>query len=446
MTSPVVVNVVNQSYTTELEFFGVPLIVGTVSSDVATLMTERAFTVTPNNYKTALAAKGFVSSDAHWKHCAAIFAQADAASPVTSVVIGRRATPVAKVITITVGGNTDGDYSTQVNADTPQVYAASGKTQTQIRDALLALFVGNATVTGASVGANQLTLTANAAGLDFDVTLASPGDVMTQAVSTPNTGIYEDLDAIKAEDFTWFGIIETAHSKAAILDGARWASEYPVKFFAETNDSEVKSNAAGNVAAALRAKAYKNTSLRYHHTGSELYTAALVGRCLGYDVGQIQWSHRKLVGVTARNYGAEAGVVEAFELNYVGRYDTEGRGRSLYNYTCDGGFIEMEIGRWVCRARVQDRLLTRLAENDMTAYTTEEGRASGAAWIREALNELATGGGTGFLRRETIEITSVPIENQPDANVSKLKIGGYSWTAKCRVGVNEIEVTGYNSI
>ena len=340
MTSPVVVNVVNQSYTTELEFFGVPLIVGTVSSDVATLMTERAFTVTPNNYKTALAAKGFVSSDAHWKHCAAIFAQADAASPVTSVVIGRRATPVAKVITITVGGNTDGDYSIQVNADTPQVYAASGKTQTQIRDALLALFVGNATVTGASVGANQLTLTANAAGLDFDVTLASPGDVMTQAVSTPNTGIYEDLDAIKAEDFTWFGIIETAHSKAAILDGARWASEYPVKFFAETNDSEVKSNAAGNVAAALKAKAYKNTSLRYHHTGSELYTAALVGRCLGYDVGRIQWSHRKLVGVTARNYGAEAGVVEAFELNYVGRYDTEGRGRSLYNYTCDGGFID----------------------------------------------------------------------------------------------------------
>lgn len=445
MTSPVVVNVVNQSYTTELEFFGVPLIVGTVSSDVAALMTERAFTVTPNNYKTALAAKGFVSTDAHWKHCAAIFAQTDAASPVTSVVIGRRATPVAKVITITVGGNADGNYSIQIDAG-PYLYAAVGKTQTQIRDALLALLAGDTVATAASVGANQITLTAIAVGLDFSTTLASPGDVMTQAVSTPNTGIYEDLDAIKAEDFSWFGIIETAHSKAAILDGARWASEYPVKFFAETNDAAVKTNAAGNVAAALKSKSYKNTSLRYHHTGSELYTAALVGRCLGYDVGRIQWSHRQLVGITARNYGAESGVVEAFELNYVGRYDTEGRGRSLYNYTCDGGFIEMEIGRWVCRARVQDRLLTRLAENDITAYTTEEGVASGAAWIREALNELATGGGTGFLRRETIEITSVPIEDQSDANVSKLKIGGYVWTAKCRVGVNEIEVTGYNAI
>lgn len=445
MTSPVVVNVVNQSYTTELEFFGVPLIVGTVSSDVAALMTERAFTVTPNNYKTALAAKGFVSTDAHWKHCAAIFAQTDAASPVTSVVIGRRATPVAKVITITVGGNADGNYSIQIDAG-PYLYAAVGKTQTQIRDALLALLAGDTVATAASVGANQITLTAIAVGLDFSTTLASPGDVMTQAVSTPNTGIYEDLDAIKAEDFSWFGVLETAHGKAAILDGARWASEYPVKFFAETNDAAVKTNAAGNVAAALKAKSYKNTSLRYHHTGSELYTAALVGRCLGYDVGRIQWSHRQLVGITARNYGAESGVVEAFELNYVGRYDTEGRGRSLYNYTCDGGFIEMEIGRWVCRARVQDRLLTRLAENDITAYTTEEGVASGAAWIREALNELATGGGTGFLRRETIEITSVPIEDQSDANVSKLKIGGYVWTAKCRVGVNEIEVTGYNAI
>lgn len=446
MTEPVVVNVINQAYIPEIAFFGVPLIIGTVSVAVAALMTERAFKVTPNNYKTALAAKGFVSSDAHWKHCEAIFAQTDAAFPVTSVVIGRRATPVAKVITVTVGGNADGDYSIQIDSNTAYEYAAAGKTATEIRDALLALMAADGWVTAASQGGAAITLTAINVGLDFSVTLASPGDAMTQAVTTPNTGIYDDLDAVKAENFDWFGILETAHSKAAILDAARWASTQPVKFFAETNDTAVKTNAAGNVAAALKAKNYANTSTRYHHTGAELYTAALVGRCLGYDVGRIQWSHRQLVGITAKNYGAEANTVENLELNYVGRYDTIGGGRSLFNYTADGGFIEMEIGRWVSRSRVQSKLLEFLAVNEITAYTTEEGVAAGAAKIREALNELATGGGTGFFRRETIEIYSVAIEDQSDANIAKLKIGGFTWRAKCRVGVNEIEVTGYNSI
>jgi len=446
VTDPVVVNVVNQDYIPEVAFFGVPLVVGLVSADVAALMTERAFKVTPNNYKTALAAKGFVESDAHWKHCDAIFAQSGAAFPVTSVVIGRRAAAVAKVITVTVGGNGDGTYSIQIDANTAYEYVAAAKTATEIRHALLTLMGADPWVTAASQGGTAITLTAINAGLDFSVTLDSPADVMTQAITTPNTGIYNDLDEVKAENFDWFGILETSHGKAAILDGARWASTQPVKFFAETNDAAVKTNAANNVAAALKAKGYANTSLRYHHTGAELYSAALVGRCLGYDVGRIQWSHRQLVGITAKNYGAEAGTVDNFELNYVGRYDTVGGGRSLFNYTADGGFIEMEIGRWVSRSRVQSKLLEFLAVNDMTAYTTEEGVAAGAAKIREGLNELATGGGTGFFRRDTIQIFSVPIEEQSGANVAKLKIGGYVWKAKCRVGVNEIEVTGYNSI
>lgn len=66
----------------------------------------------------------------------------------------------------------------------------------------------------------------------------------------------------------------------------------------ETNDAAVKTNAAENIAAYLAAKGYTECSLRYHHTGAELFSAALCGRVLGYEPGQVQISHRRLVGRT----------------------------------------------------------------------------------------------------------------------------------------------------
>lgn len=448
---PVVANIVNQQFTPEEEFFGIPVVIGTVSTDIATAWAAaypdhpKTLEVTPNNYKTAMAAIGFVAADTHWLRVEEIFGQ-PAEQKVTTVILARRVAPVAQVIRVTVVGFGDGDYSIQIGTDDPYVYAAVGKTAAEIRDALLALMVADTTVSAATQGVASIDLTALDVGFAFAVTLASPSDTMTQAVQVANTGIGGDLTIARAENQSWFDIIETNHTKAAILEAAKWAQANVSHFWAETNSSDVQSNAAGNVAAILKAKAYTETSIRYHHTGSESISAALGGAVLGFEVGQIQVSHRRLVGVTAKNYSVIAGALTAFEANHVGWYDKLAGGRILYNRTCNGGFIEMERGKWIVQARIVAKILGTFTDNPITAYTDDEGVAAVKAAALDAIRELGTGGGSGYIRTDTVVVTVKTIAQMGTNANAKLQITGIDFSAKVRIGTNEAEVNGYLSV
>lgn len=454
---PVQAPVANQIFVVEEEFFGIPLVIGTVSNDVATAWAAaypdhpHTLKVTPNDYQAAMKALGFTSGDAHWKWVEHVFAQ-PSDSPVTTVIIARRLAPVAKVVRVTVGGATDGNYSIQVNADTPLAHVAAGQTAPQIRDALLALFAGNTTVSAVTQGVASIDITAINVGLDFALTLASPGDVLTQTVQTPNTGIGDDLTTARAQDQTWFDIIETNHTYAAIAEAAKWAQAGAngglnvSHFWAETNDSAVQSNSAGNIAAFLKSKSYTETNIRFHHTGSEGFAPAIGGRVLGFELGQVQVSHKQLVGITAKNYAVIAGAIANFETNNVAWYDKLAGGRVLYNRTCNGGFIEMERGKHIVRARIETKILALLTANNITAYTDDEGVAAVKGEILSALRELGNTGGSGYIRMETVTVTITPIEQMGVDNNAKLKITGIAWSAKVRIGTNEVEVKGYLSV
>lgn len=441
---PVVVNVVNQTFTPEVTTFGVPVVIGTVTTDQAAAWAAaypnnpRTLAVTPNNWQAAMKVLKMTSADAHYKHLLAIFAQKPS-QRVTKVILARRLAPVAQVIRLTVGGAADGDYSVQIDDQDPLVYAAVGKTAAQIRDALLALLDANAVVTEATQGVASIDLTAIDAGYSFSVTLASPGDVLTQTVQTPNTGIGEDLTAVRAENADWFDIIETSHGTAAILEAAKWAQTHPSHAWLETNAAAVKSNTAGNVAAKLVTLGYTECSLRYHHTGAELFTAGLFGVVGAYKPGQVQISHRGVIGITKKNYSAEPGVVENFSTNNVGYYDAAGDGTTLYNYVPSGSFIELERNKWVVKAKGEYEISAGLKSNLITAYTDPEAIDSIESWIRKGVNEYATDGGSGYIIRSTIEISAVAVADQPNENQQKLKVSGFNLAAKVRIGMNEVE-------
>ncbi len=447
---PVNNNVINQTFTPEEASFGIPVILDFVSGGIATLWAalDTPFTleVSPNNYKSNMAAIGFTAADSHWKHVATMFAQTGAQRRVTKAILGRRVAAAAKVIRVTVGEAVDGDYSIQYETDDPQVYAAAAKTAGQIATALALLFAASTTVSAVVADTNKIDFTSLLVGFDFALTLDSPTGLLTQAVTTPNTGAGDDLTVIRAENPDWFDIFEGSHSTATILEVAKFAEGNVAHFWAESNAAAVKANTAGNVAALLKAKAYKDTSIRYHHTGSELFSAALGGRVLAYGPGQVQISHRKLVGITKKNYSAEAGVTSAFSTNNVGYYDSAGGGVTLYNYCSGGSFIELERNKYIIESRLDNKMYGLLSDNDITAYTTKEGVASVKAKVQEGLNEFATEGGTGYIIRETIVINTTPIEGQPTENQAKLKIGGVDWYANVRIGTNEIETNGSLSI
>jgi hypothetical protein len=458
---PVQAPIAIQKFTVEGDFFGIPLVIGTVATEVADAWAAaypdvgetsgpHTLLVTVNDYQTLMTALGFTSGDAHWKEIEAIFGQ-PSDSPVTKAVIARRVAAVAKVMRVTVVGFADGDYSIQVNADAPLVFAASGNTAVEIRDGLLALFVGNTTVSAVAQGVSAIDFTAINVGMDFDLTLASPGDTMTVSTITPNTGIGDDLTTARQENQSWFDIRETNKSFAAIAEAAKWAQAGAngglniSHFWAETNDAAVQAGTAGNIALYLKALSYSETSIRFHHSGAEKMTAALCGRVLGFEVGEVQVSHRQLVGITGKNY-AVLGVIGNFETANCGWYDKLRGGRVLYNRTCDGGFIELVRGKHIVRARIEGKILDLLSTNNITAYTDEEGVGAVKGEILAALRELGNTGGSGFIRMETIVVEITAIENMGTENNAKLKITGINWSAKVRIGTNEVEVKGYLSI
>lgn len=162
------VQITIQSSALTLPGFGVPLL-ASIHSNFA----ERL------RYYTDVAgmlADGFTASDRVVDMATTIFAQ----NPKPSrIAVGRREAAVAMVHTINVDDNTDGTYTIQIDGQNAS-FVAAADTATAIRDGLVAAVnalvaaFDQTSVTAAPSGTEQLTLTADTAGIPFSVTLTSP--------------------------------------------------------------------------------------------------------------------------------------------------------------------------------------------------------------------------------------------------------------------------------
>ena len=206
MTAPINVVVSLKSPIGTTTNLGIPAIATLLSVEAAAVWgSDVVRRFESDSWQEALEALEIVSTDEIYIALEALFADhpRQLFKPAYAVVI-KRATPVAQVITVTVGGNADGDYTDTIN-DVPFTVAAVGQTATQIRDSMGALIeAGTEPVTAAPhADPDKYTLTSDVAGLPFTSVLASPSDVLTQVTTTPNTGMAEDLAAAEAEDRTW---------------------------------------------------------------------------------------------------------------------------------------------------------------------------------------------------------------------------------------------------
>lgn len=92
----------------------------------------------------------------------------------------------SKSIRVNVGASADGLYSIQVDATTAVTFAASGDDEEAIRDGLLAAFAAHPTASAeADAEVDDLLVTYDTAGQDFELTLVSPGDALTQEEVAP---------------------------------------------------------------------------------------------------------------------------------------------------------------------------------------------------------------------------------------------------------------------
>lgn len=168
--------------------FDTALFIGPLHSNFATRVAEYA------SIDEAVAA-GFKSNDPIMVMVAQYLAQSPRAA---TFKLGRRTAPVAQVDQVHVVDQGAGDYALVINGRSATVTAVDGDSASDIRDALvtavngLAVTLGDTDVTAAPVSTDDLSLTADTAGISFTAAIGSGtvtgGLAFTQNVTAAAAG------------------------------------------------------------------------------------------------------------------------------------------------------------------------------------------------------------------------------------------------------------------
>lgn len=428
--------------------------------------TERSIRVTQSNWKTELRARGGVETDLLWIAVEKFFAPAlaapgpDNANPARAkhvsdyLVLGRRTAAEPTVWTVTVTGFIDGTYTLEgVGFDDVSHVAAGAADATEIRDALLAAWNANLTLNGptlaATSGAAALTITTDTDGFPFIVGGSSTGSPLT-IVNTTAAGVYStDLAAIRLNDDPtgklggFYFIHDLQWDDATNEQGVDWciaektADERKTYLYigqsynADIPDAAETGDPASELKTLLTPLSDENNdrgSLWFHDQW-QFEVCTLLGRCIGYNLGQINYAQRQLVGITPADLGSGNDEVTATS-KFFNFYSSEfPNGNTKWGYLGSGRFIDELWGEDILSYEGQTALSELLTQADALAYTDDGGIAQGQAAITAKISKYS-GPTYGYLIPDSIVVTAGKRADQPTNDIVERLFTDYQVTAQ----------------
>jgi hypothetical protein len=339
---------------------------------------------------------GFTTADLAYVEAAGIEAQKP--HP-TRWAVGRRSTPVAQVVTVTVTAAVDAavyalSFDDSVNTETISHTAPGSSTINGIA-ASLRTAVNASTYLGvtASGSGADVVLTADSAGIPFVVTESSPN--MSLVVTTANVGIPEDITAIENASEDWYGLLITARDPASIMATAAAIETRKKLFFAQSDDATITSAAdssgsitsTSDVASRLKAKNYFRTSLWEYASDAVAHASMVFSSGLADVAGSRTWAFKETIGSTARRYTTTERT-NLTSKNANGYEPIAGRSVTFNGTVASGEFIDVIHGRDALDARILELCLLSQLKNKKIDFTTE-GIDIFAANVRAALEEFS---------------------------------------------------------
>lgn len=290
------------------------------------------------------------------------------------VAVGRvTLTTTAQVITFTVGGGTDGDYTITING-TDYTHSASGETADQIATALRALVDADPAVS-TSGATSAVIVTADVPGTAFTYAASSTGDAIAVAVTTANATPATDLDAVLAEQTDWYGLVIDARDEDTIYQVAQWTESNERLFIAQSSDAGLLDIATTtDIASRIQDESLARSLVTYYSDDTKRADASWMGGKLAADpdVVSTDWAYYTLVGipVDAINSTQRA----ALEDKGASFYTTfRGVGATWQGKTANGFFIDTRISADWIKARVEEDfsqiLLDASNNNTKVPYT-----------------------------------------------------------------------------
>lgn len=348
--------------------FGVPLI----------LSEHTAWADDYKIYNTAaqMLDDGFVTTDP--AYLAAVVLTSQARRPRT-FVIGRRETPVARVMTLTIDTNTPAStvaFGIDSSVVSVTMGATAGDTSTLIIAA--ANLVTATTGVTASAGAGTTVVLTGTAGDVFTITDTDAKISFVQTTAAVTAA--DDLARLDVAEVNWYGGMMTSRVAADQLTAAAWVQQSSVPHIWLNQTSDALSPASTydtgdtDMGARMKALGYGVVAGLWHWSDAEYLDAMMLGSCLPKTPGTETWAIQRGVGVTASPVSA---------LNATGRANLATRNMSYYSEIVTGLAVtqggRMANGQWIDQVRlghaiqadVSERVVNVFVQNDKVPMTDE---------------------------------------------------------------------------
>lgn len=187
--------------------------------------------------------------------------------------------------------------------------------------------------------------------------------------TTPDPGIEADLNAIWAADQDWYGLVIDSIGAPEIMGAASWAETQTMLFFPTTMDAACKTEADTDVCSQLSAAGLQRTIPLWHHRGAEQCACtAWAGKMIPKAPGSANWANKSLALVDVSPLDdTERGHLRAKNCNYY--VSVKRIGFTLDGRAAGGRFADITHGIDWFEARLQERIVSLMANNDKVPYT-----------------------------------------------------------------------------
>ena len=423
--------------------FGTPLIAANLTSPQDTLFgADVTLIVTPQTWQTELAALLVLDGEQLYEALSYLFSQENRPS---RAMVGRRATAVAQVTTYSVPASpTNGDHTATING-TASTFAASGSTQAQVRDGLIAAInasLAAARVTATSGGGGAVVVTSDIAGVPFTALATSPSSTMTVATGTANVGLGEDLTAWQAEDPSFYALCEDSRVEGNILTLAAAVEAFgtPKLYLAQSLDTDANTSATDDVGSQLQDLGYYRTAICSHPSDAVWLDAALLGACLSRPAGSITYGNRRITGITGTEYATTTnGLGKRWTL--LERFRAAGISATRGGRVAQGTPIDLVIARDAIKALMQTRGLEVLTANPKISYTDDGAEQIGQYAVRSVLQEFAAAP-YNVVVASSIELDITAAADQSTTDRGNRHFPGISWSCTLQGAIETLDIQG----
>jgi hypothetical protein len=269
--------------------------------------------------------------------------------------------------------------------------------------------------------------------------------------TTTDAGIATDLNDLLVATKDWYAVVLTSRGVAEVAAAAAWVETNKRLMICANAETEIKKASTGDIASTLKTAAYARSASMHHPKIHEFPEAAWLGKMLPKDPGSATFAYKTLAGVSEGGSGGSPAVpyTETEITNMEGKranYYTLIGGANITRegITASGEWIDITLGLDWLRARLQERLYSRLVGLDKIPYT-QVGLDLVASEIEA---QLAEGVAKGLLAPlgEDEGVTLPALASISSADKTARLLPDVTFTATLAGAIHELVVNGKVSV